>query len=53
VAAVSGAFKVRRIKDNHMILMLTLAKRCLEDNQLALSEFVINVRFDCPFLNAF
>lgn len=29
--AKKGNLKVRKIKENHIILMLTLAKRCLED----------------------
>lgn len=31
-----------KIKENHMILMLTLARRCLEDSEFSLSETVLN-----------
>jgi hypothetical protein len=36
---------MRKIKDNHMILMLTLAKKCLEDGHFGLTEAVLNVRY--------
>jgi hypothetical protein len=40
--AKKAALKVRKIKENHLILMITLSKRCLEDGLFALTETVLN-----------
>jgi hypothetical protein len=41
-----NSYKMRKIKENHMILMLTLAKKCLEDGHFGLTEAVLNVRYN-------
>lgn len=35
--------RVIKIKENHMILMMTLSKRCLEDGHFNLTEEILNV----------
>lgn len=43
VVAKKQGLKVRKIKENHMVLMITLSKRCLEDGHFSLTETVLNV----------
>lgn len=43
--AKKQGLKVRKIKENHMVLMITLSKRCLEDGHFSLTETVLNVSF--------
>ena len=31
-----------KIKENHMVLMLNLAKKCIEDNEMSLAESILN-----------
>jgi len=40
---VKPASNFKKIKENHMIMMITLAKRCLEDGEFTLAESVLNV----------
>lgn len=44
VVAKKAVLKVRKIKENHMVLLVTLSKRCLEDGHYSLTETVLNVR---------
>jgi hypothetical protein len=40
--AANGVPKAHKIKENHMVMMLSLARRCVEDGELGLAEGVMN-----------
>ena len=38
-----SGYKIKKIKENHIVLMLTLVKKCLEDGYDALAEKSLTV----------
>jgi len=44
-------FKPRKIKENHMVMMLNLARKCLEDGEVSLAEAILNTQISMQVIS--
>ena len=43
--------KPRKIKENHMVMMLNLARKCIEDGELSLGESILNTQISMQVIS--
>ena len=46
-----SGYKIKKIKENHLILMLNLAKKCLADGFYGLVESALNIQISINLIN--
>jgi len=44
-------FKPRKIKENHMVMILNLSKKCLEDGEFSLAESMLNTQISMQVIS--